>query len=446
MRSHPLLCCSLAITLLFASLPAALAAPAAQEVACAAEYTTRADDSLSRIAEERLGDRDAYPAIVTATNRKHAADASFAEISDPERIEAGWKLCIPSAEDAQALLAAESAVPAGKVVVTDALGRVTEFAAPPQRVVAAGKAVRLTVDTLYAFLEARQRVVALEGRSPSMMDFLSVVNPGIGQVQFLERDAGPEHIAATRPDAVILKSYLADKLGKPLEQLGIPVIYVDLETPDQFLRDLVTLGELFGNPARADEVADLYRTRIDRVNAALQGVTDEAKPRVLILQHSEQGGQVAFSVPPASWIQTTMAEMAGGVPVWTEAAQGGGWNVVSLEQIAAWNPDVICVVSYTDDPGAVVEVLKADPGWQALKATQSGRLLAFPTDFTGYSWDQPDTRWILGLTWLGKVLHPDRFASVDVGLEMYDFFGQLYNLDRTTIEASIVPMLRGDVD
>jgi iron complex transport system substrate-binding protein len=339
----------------------------------------------------------------------------------------------------------EPTPPAEKVVVTDALGRTTEFAAPPQRVVAAGKAVRLTVDTLYTLPEARQRVVALEGRSPSMMEFLSVVNPGIGQVQFLERDAGPEQIVATRPDAVILKSYLAEKLGKPIEQLGIPVIYVDLETPDQFLRDLVTLGQLFGSPARAEEVSAFYRTRMDRVSAAMAGLTDAARPSVLILQRAREGEQVAFSVAPAAWIQTTMAEMAGGMPVWTEAAPGGGWSVVGLEQIAAWNPDVICVVSYTDDPGAVVEALKADPAWQALKATQSGRLLAFPSDFAGYSWDQPDTRWILGLTWLAKVLHPDRFASVDMSLEVNDFFGQIYGLDQATIEASITPMLRGDV-
>ncbi len=76
--------------------------------------------------------------------------------------------------------ATESAPPQGETVVTDALGRTIEFAQPPQRIVAGGKAVRLTVDTLYLFPEARQRVVALEGRSPSMMEFLALVNPDMG--------------------------------------------------------------------------------------------------------------------------------------------------------------------------------------------------------------------------------------------------------------------------
>jgi iron complex transport system substrate-binding protein len=348
---------------------------------------------------------------------------------------------------AAAFAAPPDQTPTGsELTVTDALTRTTTFAKPPERIVAAGKAVRLTVDTLYVFPEARQRVVALEGRSPSMLEFLALVNPGIEQVQFLERDAGPEQIVATRPDAVILKSYLADKLGQPLEQIGIPVIYVDLETPDQFLRDLASLGQLFGNPARAEEVRAFFQTRVDRVSQALTGLDDDQRPRVLILQHSDQGGEVAFSVPPLAWIQTAVVEMAGGQAVWGEAGLGSGWSVVNLEQIAAWNPDVIGIISYTGDPGAVTETLKADPNWQALQAVQAGHLVAFPTDFTGYSWDQPDTRWILGLTWLAKQLHPDRFTKVDMRQEIYDFFGQLYGLDKASVDAGIVPVLRGDID
>ena len=335
---------------------------------------------------------------------------------------------------------------AAPLQVTDALTRTMTFAQPPQRIVAAGKAVRLTIDSLYVFPEGRQRVVAMEGRAPSMMEFLPLVNPAIDEVEFLEHNAGPEQVAATRPDAVILKSYLANKLGRPIEQLGIPVVYVDLETPEQFYRDLTTLGQLFANPARAEEVVAFFQTRVERVATALNDLTDNQKPRVLLLQHSDQGSQVAFSVPPATWIQTTLVEMAGGRPVWLDAAEGGGWTVVNFEQIASWNPDVICVISYTGDPTAVTAALKDDSSWQVLAAVKNGRLLAFPTDFAGHSWDQPDTRWILGLTWLAQQLHPERFATLDMMDEVYALFGQLYDLDPATIESGILPVLRGDFD
>ena len=80
-------------------LPAA-AAPLAQELSCAQEYTVQADDWLSKIADQYLGDPMVYPAIVAATNRKHETDDTFAQIANPDLIEIGWKLCVPGAAEA----------------------------------------------------------------------------------------------------------------------------------------------------------------------------------------------------------------------------------------------------------------------------------------------------------------------------------------------------------
>lgn len=81
-----------------------LAASLAQENKCADEYTVQADDWLSKIAEKLLGQVQAYPAIVTATAQRQTADATFAVITNPDQIEVGWKLCIPTTEEAQAIL------------------------------------------------------------------------------------------------------------------------------------------------------------------------------------------------------------------------------------------------------------------------------------------------------------------------------------------------------
>jgi ribose transport system substrate-binding protein len=71
--------------------------------ACAKDVSVQADDWLSKIAEKELGAVGAYPAIALATDMKHAEDSSYALIVDPNTIEVGWKLCIPSAADAQTL-------------------------------------------------------------------------------------------------------------------------------------------------------------------------------------------------------------------------------------------------------------------------------------------------------------------------------------------------------
>ncbi|HXV42618.1 MAG TPA: ABC transporter substrate-binding protein [Anaerolineae bacterium] len=85
------------------------ATPVLQAVACEQDVVVQADDWLSKLSDKFYGDILAFPAIVEATNQQNATDDSYASIDNPDLIEPGWKLCIPSSADAQALLAGESA-------------------------------------------------------------------------------------------------------------------------------------------------------------------------------------------------------------------------------------------------------------------------------------------------------------------------------------------------
>ena len=329
------------------------------------------------------------------------------------------------------------------LTIVDALGRTVELEALPQRIVSAGRSGLTIIETLFLFPEARERVVAVSVGQQKPGEFLSLVDPDYGNKTEIAPDAGPEQIAPLQPDVVVLRSFMADTLGAALEQVGIPVIYLDLETPEQYFRDVETLGQLLGNEARAEEIRTFYQERLDAIEAGLEGLDPADRPRVLLVQYSAQGGEVALEVPSVAWLQTMEVELAGGEPVWREAAQGGGWTVVNLEQIAVWNPDQIYVISYGDDPAVVVEELRANDQWQELLAVQAGQIYGFPGEF--FSWDQPDPRWILGVTWLATRIHPERFAGLDINQEIVSFFVEMYGLDEATVAEEIVPRLRGNV-
>jgi iron(III) transport system substrate-binding protein len=79
-----------------------LAAPAAQ--GGGQDYIVQSDDWLSKLAEKFYGDPLAFQAIVEATNTKASSDTSYATISDPNVIEVGQKLFIPTAQEASTLL------------------------------------------------------------------------------------------------------------------------------------------------------------------------------------------------------------------------------------------------------------------------------------------------------------------------------------------------------
>jgi peptide/nickel transport system substrate-binding protein len=85
------------VMLLTLGVNAASAAPPAQEELT---YTVKLGDTLWALAEKYLGSGPAYWAIAGATNDRYATDPSFAKIDNPSLIHPGWKLLIPSAEEA----------------------------------------------------------------------------------------------------------------------------------------------------------------------------------------------------------------------------------------------------------------------------------------------------------------------------------------------------------
>ena len=92
----------LVIALLFPmGVSVATAAPLGQETT----YTIVLGDNLWTLAEKYLGNGAAYRAIVLATKAKYEEDPTFAKIVNVSLIYPGWKLLIPSAEEAKELLA-----------------------------------------------------------------------------------------------------------------------------------------------------------------------------------------------------------------------------------------------------------------------------------------------------------------------------------------------------
>src|SRR5512136_2042744 len=92
----------LIVTMLAIVVPNVAAAPPAQGKG--QDYVVVKDDWLSKLADKYLGNQLSYPAIQALSNAKAAADKSYAAIENPDVIEVGWKIYIPSADEATAFL------------------------------------------------------------------------------------------------------------------------------------------------------------------------------------------------------------------------------------------------------------------------------------------------------------------------------------------------------
>jgi iron complex transport system substrate-binding protein len=356
-----------------------------------------------------------------------------------------------------------------------------------------GRAVVIVADAVYAFPTARARITAVGGTDQGLGTFLKIVDPGFRETPSLQRQSGAEVYAALRPDLVILKAPMKAQVGPGLDALGIRTLYLNLESPEDYYIELTVLGSVLGEPARAAELVDYYRDIVARASRAASGFSGAAGagstsagsstssgstsagsstssgstsassstsagvdragagsstpantsaatagPRLLMLQASGDG----YEVPPDSWMQTRLATLAGAQPVWKGANPGGGWAKVGPEQILAWNPDIICIISYSDDAAVVASRFKADARFASTRAVRNGQVLGMPQDFL--SWDQPDARWGLGLMWLSDRLYPGRLAGYSPEAEARRFFSLFYGLDAAAFDQHIRPRLRGD--
>lgn len=98
-------------------------------------YAVQADDWLSKLADKEYGDVLAYPAIVYYTNQQARTDDTITLITDPNRIEVGDVVYLPTAEEVTAYLAGErQGLAAVDAAPEDALGVVA---------IAPGESIRL---------------------------------------------------------------------------------------------------------------------------------------------------------------------------------------------------------------------------------------------------------------------------------------------------------------
>lgn len=339
-------------------------------------------------------------------------------------------------------LAASLCMAAEPLRLTDANGEIVLLPKTPDRIVIAGRGSFMILHTAALFPSAAERVIAVSGGRQLKREQIELFTRSghlSQRLRVLPGEVGPEQLAPLRPDLVILKRG-ATRLRDTLSRIGIPTLMVDLETPDTFGRDLRNFGLLLGDSARANALIAFYQHARAIVADRVHDLEEELRPRVLLVRSIARGGATAYSVPGADWMQTAMVELAGGRPIWKTMAERNNWSVIGLEQIAAWNPDVVFVVDFTDPDQSVAD-LRANPSWQLLPAVRNHRVYAVPSD--GATWDQSDPRWILGLTWMARRLHPTLFNDLNLRAKLTEFYAW-YGLSPEDVRTIIEPQIQGD--
>jgi iron complex transport system substrate-binding protein len=320
---------------------------------------------------------------------------------------------------------------------TDASGRTVTLEKQPTRVIIAGKAGNMPANALFLFPEVASMDLTLPITDQGLGDFFSLIRPSLDEKPRLSQNASAEEIAAQNPQLVLTKTANYEKIGKKLDQLSIPNFTMNLETYEDWKTEITQLGNLLGNPTRAAKILAMYESRLSSITDAVATLPEGKKLQVLFLQGVTSDNATSFKIAPDSWMQTWMAETSGGLPVWKGANKASnGWSTVSFEQIAAWNPDKIYIVSYKTPTDSFVNEIYSSSLWANLKAVQNHEVEQTPSDLMNYM--QPVATWILGLQWLAKDLYPAVFTSVDMEEEIVSFYKEFYTITDKQILDSLL--------
>lgn len=325
----------------------------------------------------------------------------------------------------------------GPTTIVDVLNRTLVFSGPLERVAIVGKGSRYLIEVAYMFVTAPDKVVALDSGSVEN-PVLKLRDPNLKSKASFSNFPNVEELLKLKPDLIVLKSSFTSQ-GRAYEEAGLKVVYVDVETPEQFYGAVLIFGKIFGEESRAGELINYFKNMVRAVEERLEGPVD--KPATLFIYYDAVRDRVV-KAPPAGYLQSVLVEMAGGKSVNRELL-GSSAQPVSLEQIIAWSPEILFIATYSNDPSPAdyVRLILSSEEWRNVPAVREGRV--YPVPGGAYSWDMPGPKWVLCLTYMTKAIHSEGFTDVSVKDLTIDFYMRTYGLDRASAEEITSYDLRG---
>lgn len=316
--------------------------------------------------------------------------------------------------------------------VVDSAGRAIAVPDKVERVFAAGPPAAIL---LYTF--APDLLVGwTRKQTPEQCEFLGAGacdKPEVGRLTGRGNTTNLEVLLQLKPDLVLDVGTIDDTYislaDRVREQTGIPYALLDgrFEAIVALYRKL---GQLTRRETQAQEFAHYADTTIKTIEGRIEKIPESQRPRVYYGR-----GPRGLETGLGGSINVETMEFLGARNVAGE--RRGGIATVSVEQVLAWNPDVILTI----EPAFAASV-RTDPVWAPIKAVQTGRVHLSPR--LPFAWVDfpPSVNRLIGLWWLAKVLYPEHFPE-DLKPITRDFYRQFYHvtpseaqIDRVLVDAT----------
>jgi iron complex transport system substrate-binding protein len=313
--------------------------------------------------------------------------------------------------------------------VTDSVGRRVTLPARVERVYAAGPPASILL-----FALAPDRLLGWTSPfRPAERPFVPARYadlPTLGRLTGRGNTANVEVVIEAKPDLIFdygsVSPTLASLADRVQEQTGIPYLLID-GAFDRIPGAFRLLGGIIGAEEQGLQWSRYASDTLEDVRARVARVPEARRPRVYYGR-----GPAGLQTGLSGSINMETLERVGAVNVAAELGRGGLVQV-SIEQVLRWNPEVIV----TTDPNFFASVWR-DPSWQSVGAVRERRVHLAPGLPFGWIDFPPSINRLIGLHWLGTVVHPQVFTE-PLRPIVRDFYSRAYH--QTPSDAQLEALL-----
>lgn len=227
-----------------------------------------------------------------------------------------------------------------------------------------------------------------------------------------------EELLKLQPDLVIQWDYMDGEIKK-IEGAGIPVVTIKYGTQQKLEDGITLMGEILGKEAQAKKVIEYHHDTINEISGKTNSITDERKPTVFFLRDGQlkTAGNQTYN--------NFLFEITGAKNVAQDLP--GQWVNVNMEQVIAWNPDIIYISNFCDiRPKDLYNNSIKGQDWSAINAVKNKRVYKSPVGI--YRWDTPQVEAPLMMKWLAQIQHPDLF-TYSMNDEIKTYYKEIFNYE-----------------
>jgi iron complex transport system substrate-binding protein len=315
------------------------------------------------------------------------------------------------------LAAAPPVTCAQPVTVIDFFGRTLTLDRPPGRIAClyafTGHVVTMLGrgDDMVAVVDGLKKDVLVQKRVPNIRHLPIPAKGGVIHIETLLK---------TRADIVFLKPETAAAASeiKKLERFNLPCFVAGYRNMDEQMTTIEMMGKIIGRHEKALAYTTYYKNIIKRVENRTARIPEQQRVRVYHAVNEARRTDAPGTIE-ADW---TQAAGIINVSVGQSLHTRGDKHFADIEQILAWNPDVIIV----NEAGMDKEILQ-DKKWAAIKAVQDKKVFPIPVGIS--RWGHPGSlETPLAILWTAMTVYPKHFSDMDLKNEISFFYERFFNL------------------